>query len=67
MIKKITSGSKPEIATLVDALYSEIIIAGTYKVESIKVAEAAKVIENIQRDLNIALVNELAISSTKWE
>jgi UDP-N-acetyl-D-galactosamine dehydrogenase len=60
-IKKVTSGSTPEIADLVDALYNEIIIAGTHKAESIKVAEAAKVIENTQRDLNIALINELAI------
>lgn len=60
-IKKVTSGSTPEIADLVDALYREIITAGTHKAESIKVAEAAKVIENTQRDLNIALVNELAI------
>ncbi len=60
-IKKITSGSTPEIANLVDALYREIITAGTHKAESIKVAEAAKVIENTQRDLNIALINELSI------
>ena len=60
-IKKVTSGSTPEIADLVDALYNEIITAGTHKAESIKVAEASKVIENTQRDLNIALVNELAI------
>lgn len=60
-IKKITSGSTPEIATLVDSLYNEIITAGTYKASSMKVAEAAKVIENTQRDVNIALVNELAI------
>jgi len=80
-IKKITSGSTPEIAEVIDRLYKEIITAGTYKAESIKVAEAAKVIENTQRDLNIALVNELAIifnrmgidtesvlkaASTKW-
>ena len=64
-IKKITSGSTPEITDLVDALYSEIIIAGTYKVSCIKVAEAAKVIENTQRDLNIALANELAIIFNK--
>jgi len=64
-IKKITSGSTPEIADLVDMLYKEIIIAGTYKAESIKVAEAAKVIENTQRDLNIALINELAIIFNK--
>ena len=60
-IKKITSGSTPQIAIEVDDLYSEIIIAGTYRASSIKVAEAAKVIENSQRDLNIAFVNELAI------
>ena len=60
-IKKVTSGSTPEIAELVDALYNEIITVGTHKAESIKVAEAAKVIENTQRDLNIALINELAI------
>jgi UDP-N-acetyl-D-galactosamine dehydrogenase len=60
-IKKITSGSTPEITDVVDALYNDIITAGTYKVSCIKVAEAAKVIENTQRDLNIALVNELAI------
>ena len=60
-IKKITSGSTPEIADLVDDLYKEIILAGTHKAQSIKVAEAAKVIENTQRDLNIALINELAI------
>jgi UDP-N-acetyl-D-galactosamine dehydrogenase len=60
-IKKITSGSTPAVADLIDALYNEIIIAGTFRAESIKVAEAAKVIENTQRDLNIALINELAI------
>ena len=60
-IKKVTSGSTPEIADIVDALYSEIIIAGTRKANCIKVAEAAKVIENTQRDLNIALINELAL------
>ena len=60
-IKKVTSGSTPEIADLIDALYNEIVTAGTHKAESIKVAEAAKVIENTQRDLNIALINELAI------
>ena len=64
-IKKVTSGSTPEIADLVDALYNEIITAGTHKAESIKVAEAAKVIENTQRDLNIALINELAIIFNK--
>ena len=60
-IKKITSGSTPEIANLVDDLYNEIVRVGTHKTSSIKVAEAAKVIENTQRDLNIALVNELSI------
>jgi UDP-N-acetyl-D-galactosamine dehydrogenase len=60
-IKKITSGSTPAVAERVDQLYREIITAGTHRAESIKVAEAAKVIENTQRDLNIALVNELAI------
>jgi UDP-N-acetyl-D-galactosamine dehydrogenase len=60
-ILKVTSGSTPEIAERVDALYGSIITAGTYKAETIRVAEAAKVIENTQRDLNIALVNELAI------
>lgn len=60
-IKKITSGSTPEIAEKVDQLYKTIIIAGTYKAPSIKVAEAAKVIENCQRDLNISFVNELAL------
>jgi UDP-N-acetyl-D-glucosamine/UDP-N-acetyl-D-galactosamine dehydrogenase len=60
-IKKVTSGSTPAIAELVDRLYREIIVAGTHKAASIKVAEAAKVIENTQRDLNIALINELSI------
>jgi UDP-N-acetyl-D-galactosamine dehydrogenase len=60
-ILKVTSGSTPEVASAVDALYGSIIEAGTYMAESIRVAEAAKVIENTQRDLNIALVNELAI------
>ena len=55
------SGSTEEIADKVDALYQSIIVAGTHKAESIKVAEAAKVIENTQRDLNIALINELSI------
>ena len=64
-IKKVTSGSTPEIADIVDALYNEIIIAGTHKASSIKVAEAAKVIENTQRDVNIALINELAIIFNK--
>ena len=60
-ILKITSGSTPEVADFVDSLYKSIITAGTYKAPSIKVAEAAKVIENTQRDVNIALVNELAL------
>jgi len=60
-IKKITSGSTPEVATAIDGLYREIITAGTHLASSIKVAEAAKVIENTQRDLNIALVNELSV------
>jgi UDP-N-acetyl-D-galactosamine dehydrogenase len=60
-IKKITSGSNIEIAEKVDELYKTIIVAGTYKAPSIKVAEAAKVIENCQRDLNISFVNELAL------
>ena len=60
-IVKVTSGSTPSMAQAIDELYSVIITAGTYKAESIRVAEAAKVIENTQRDLNIALVNELAI------
>jgi UDP-N-acetyl-D-glucosamine/UDP-N-acetyl-D-galactosamine dehydrogenase len=80
-IKKVTSGSTPEIAEQVDQLYKKIVTAGTHKASSIKVAEAAKVIENAQRDINIAFVNELALifdkmgidthevleaSSTKW-
>jgi len=80
-IKKITSGSTPETAELVDELYRSIIVAGTFKASSLKVAEAAKVIENSQRDINIAFVNELAMifhkldidtsevleaASTKW-
>ena len=60
-ILKITSGSTPEVADLVDAVYGQVISAGTHKARSIRVAEAAKVIENIQRDVNIALVNELAM------
>ncbi|MEQ8363086.1 MAG: nucleotide sugar dehydrogenase [Cyclobacteriaceae bacterium] len=60
-IKKVTSGSTPEVAEKVDQLYNKIITAGTHKASSIKVAEAAKVIENSQRDLNIAFVNELAL------
>jgi UDP-N-acetyl-D-galactosamine dehydrogenase len=80
-IKKVTSGSTPEVATLVDNLYASIITAGTFKASSIKVAEAAKSIENAQRDINISFVNELALifdkmgidthevleaASTKW-
>ena len=64
-IKKVTSGSTPETADFVDALYASIITAGTHKAPTIKVAEAAKVIENTQRDLNIALVNDLAILFNK--
>ena len=64
-ITKITSGSNPDIADLIDNLYKEIIIAGTHKADSIKIAEAAKVIENTQRDLNIALINELALIFNK--
>ena len=64
-IMKVTSGSTPEVADFVDALYADIIVAGTHKAPSIKVAEAAKVIENTQRDLNIALINELAIIFNK--
>lgn len=61
MIKKVTSGSTPEAAEFVDTLYSSIITAGTHKAATIRTAEAAKVIENTQRDVNIALVNELAL------
>ncbi len=64
-IRKVTSGSLPEIALEVDNLYKEIVIAGTYMAKSIKVAEAAKVIENTQRDVNIALINELALIFNK--
>lgn len=60
-IKKVTSGSTQEVSLLVDALYQEIIVAGTHRASSIRVAEAAKVIENTQRDVNIALINELAL------
>ena len=60
-IKKVTSGSTPEIAEIVDSLYKSIIEAGTYKASSLKVAEASKAIENAQRDLNISFVNELAL------
>jgi UDP-N-acetyl-D-galactosamine dehydrogenase len=64
-IRKVTSGSTPEVAQVVDDLYRQIVVAGTHRAESIKVAEAAKVIENTQRDLNIALVNELALIFNK--
>lgn len=60
-IVKVTSGSTPEVADFVDRLYASIITAGTYRAPSIRVAEAAKVIENVQRDVNIALINELAL------
>lgn len=66
-IRKVTAGSTPEIAARVTALYDEIITAGTYQAKSIRVAEAAKVIENTQRDLNIALVNELALIFNRME
>ena len=66
-IKKITSGSTPEVAIVIDNLYQEIIDAGTHKAKSIKIAEAAKVIENTQRDVNIALINELAIIFNKLD
>ena len=66
-IKKVTSGSTPEIAIEVDNLYKQIIVAGTHKARSIKIAEAAKVIENTQRDVNIALINELSIIFNKLD
>jgi UDP-N-acetyl-D-galactosamine dehydrogenase len=66
-IVKVTSGSTPAVADLVDALYASIITAGTHKAPSIRVAEAAKVIENTQRDLNIALMNELAVIFNRME
>lgn len=66
-IVKITSGSTPEAANLIDAAYAKIITAGTHLAGSVRVAEAAKVIENIQRDLNIALVNELALLFKKMD
>jgi UDP-N-acetyl-D-galactosamine dehydrogenase len=66
-VRKITSGSTEEVADLIDALYNEVVTAGTHRAESIKVAEAAKVIENTQRDLNIALINELALIFNKLE
>jgi len=64
-IKKVTSGSTPEAVDFIDSLYASIITAGTYKASSIRVAEAAKVIENTQRDVNIALINELAMLFNK--
>ncbi len=64
-IRKVTSGSTPAVADLVDALYNQIITVGTHKAPSIRVAEAAKVIENTQRDVNIALINELALIFNK--
>lgn len=67
LIKKVTSGSTPEIASEIDELYKEIIIAGTHKANSIKIAEAAKVIENTQRDVNIALINELSLIFNKLD
>jgi len=66
-IKKVTSGSTPEIADIIDQLYQKIIQAGTHKASSIKVAEAAKVIENTQRDINIALINELSLIFNRLE
>lgn len=66
-IKKVTSGSTPEVAEKVDQLYKSIITAGTFKASSIKVAEAAKVIENTQRDVNIALINELSLIFNKLQ
>lgn len=66
-IKKVTSGSTPEIADEVDAIYADVITAGTHKASSIRVAEAAKVIENTQRDVNIALMNELAMIFSKLD
>lgn len=66
-VVKVTSGSTPHVATIVDGLYKQVVRAGTYMAESIKIAEAAKVIENTQRDLNIALANELAIIFNKLD
>ncbi len=66
-ITKVTSGSTPEVADFVDQLYGSVITAGTHRASSIKVAEAAKVIENTQRDLNIALINELALIFEKLD
>ena len=67
LIKKITSGSNKEVSIFVDNLYKQIISAGTYNVNSIAIAEAAKIIENIQRDVNIALINELAMLFNKLD
>jgi UDP-N-acetyl-D-galactosamine dehydrogenase len=64
-IRKVTSGSTPAVAAEVDALYRQVVTAGTHLASSIKVAEAAKVIENTQRDVNIALINELALIFNK--
>ena len=66
-IRKVTSGSTPEVADFVDELYASIVTAGTHKTSSIRVAEAAKVIENTQRDVNIALINELALIFNRLE
>jgi len=66
-IKKVTSGSTLEVADLIDRLYNQIVVVGTHRAPSIKVAEAAKVIENTQRDLNIALINELALIFNKMD
>ena len=66
-IKKVTSGSNPDISEVIDELYQSIITAGTHKADSIKIAEAAKVIENTQRDINIALINELAMIFEKLD
>ena len=66
-IKKVTSGSTREAAIIVDELYNKIIKAGTHMASSIRVAESAKVIENIQRDLNIALINELSMLFKKMD
>ena len=66
-IWKVLSGSTPEVADEIEALYNEIIVAGTFKASSIKVAEAAKVIENTQRDLNIAFINELSLIFDKLD
>src|SRR5213082_382239 len=66
-IRKVTSGSTPEVTDFVDELYSSIVTAGTHKTSSIRVAEAAKVIENTQRDVNIALINELALIFNRLE